>query len=257
MSVRSLLHDAAGVSAVVTGAASGLGAATSAMLADAGVQVFGLDLEAGIDKVCDTAPEGIRFIATDVTDHAAVQEAVATAAAAAPLRLAVTCAGICPSKRILGHSSELFSTTLAVNLTGTFNVMQAAAAVMAEQEPVDADGQRGLIVTTASVAAFEGQMGQAAYAASKGGVHALTISAARDLASKGIRVNSIAPGIVMTPMMAGITEEFREALEALVPFPKRMAQPEEYALLVKSLADNPYLNGETIRMDGALRMPPR
>lgn len=243
-------------SAVVTGAASGLGRATATRLVELGVKVFGLDL-----SIPEDAPEGVQYIPTNVTEPEAVRDAVGQAAAAAPLRLAVACAGICPSSRIVGrkgpHDPGLFATTIAVNLTGTFHLMEYAAEAMSNLPPVDDDGQRGLIVTTASVAAFEGQVGQAAYAASKGGVHALTISAARDLASRGIRVNTIAPGIVATPMMASITPEFREELERLVPFPPRMARPEEYADLVEMLAGNGYLNGETIRLDGSLRMPPR
>ena len=245
---------------MVSGGASGLGYATSVRLAEIGFQVFALDLERGIEAL-EHPVEGVTYIPTDVTDPEAVRAAVAQAAAVAPLRVAVACAGICPSKRIVGrsgaHDPGLFATTIAVNLTGTFHVLEFAAEAMSAQEPVDADGQRGVIITTASVAAFEGQVGQAAYAASKGGVHALTISAARDLASRGVRVNTIAPGIVETPMMASITPEFREELERLVPFPHRMAKPEEYARLVEMIVDNGYLNGETIRLDGALRMPAR
>ena len=245
--------------ALVTGAASGLGAATAAELVAQGATVCGVDLQPSIDKA--EAQDGVHLIAADVTDPEAVQAAVQEAAAAGPLRLAVNCAGIAPGQRILSkkgpHDIGLFQKVVEINLIGTFSVMTAAAAAMAELEPVDDDGQRGLIVSTASVAAFEGQIGQAAYAASKGGVHALTISAARDLASKGIRVCTIAPGIVETPMMAGIDPDFRAGLEATVPFPARLARPHEYARLVTMLAEHDYLNGETVRMDGALRMPPR
>ena len=245
--------------ALVTGAASGLGAATAAALVAQGATVYGVDLQPSIDKA--EAQDGVHLIAADVTDPEAVQAAVQEAAAAGPLRLAVNCAGIAPGQRILSkkgpHDIGLFQKVVEINLIGTFSVMTAAAAAMAELEPVDDDGQRGLIVSTASVAAFEGQIGQAAYAASKGGVHALTISAARDLASKGIRVCTIAPGIVETPMMAGIDPDFRAGLEATVPFPARLARPEEYARLVSMLVEHDYLNGETIRMDGALRMAPR
>ncbi|ALB03044.1 MULTISPECIES: SDR family NAD(P)-dependent oxidoreductase [Kocuria] len=245
--------------ALVTGAASGLGAATAAALVAQGATVYGVDLQPSIDKA--EAQDGVHLIAADVTDPEAVQAAVQEAAAAGPLRLAVNCAGIAPGQRILSkkgpHDIGLFQKVVEINLIGTFSVMTAAAAAMAELEPVDDDGQRGLIVSTASVAAFEGQIGQAAYAASKGGVHALTISAARDLASKGIRVCTIAPGIVETPMMAGIDPDFRAGLEATVPFPARLARPEEYARLVSMLVEHDYLNGETVRMDGALRMPPR
>lgn len=245
--------------ALVTGAASGLGAATAGALVAQGATVYGVDLQPSIDKA--EAQDGVHLIAADVTDPEAVQAAVQEAAAAGPLRLAVNCAGIAPGQRILSkkgpHDIGLFQKVVEINLIGTFSVMTAAAAAMAELEPVDDDGQRGLIVSTASVAAFEGQIGQAAYAASKGGVHALTISAARDLASKGIRVCTIAPGIVETPMMAGIDPDFRAGLEATVPFPARLARPEEYARLVSMLVEHDYLNGETVRMDGALRMPPR
>lgn len=242
-------------SAIVTGGASGLGAATAQLLADAGVTVTAFDLNPG------TAAPGVSFAQVDVTDYAQVETAVAQAAEAAPLRVVVNCAGICPSQRIVGrkgvHDPQLFTTTINVNLVGTFHVLSAAAGQMAQTEPLDADGQRGVIINTASVAAFEGQIGQAAYAASKGGVHALSICAARDLASLGIRVNAIAPGIVETPMMASISAEYRQELENLVQFPKRMAEPKEYAQLVAMIISNGYLNGETIRIDGALRMPPR
>ena len=241
--------------AVVTGGASGLGAATARLLADAGCEVTAFDLQPGNETT------GINYLTVDVTDFAQVEAAVAQAAAKAPLRVVVNCAGICPSQRIVGrkgvHDPQLFATTINVNLVGTFHVLSVAAAAMAAMEPYDADGQRGVIINTASVAAFEGQIGQAAYAASKGGVHALSICAARDLASLGIRVNAIAPGIVETPMMAAISAEYRQELENLVQFPKRMATPEEYAQLVAMIIANGYLNGETIRLDGALRMPPR
>lgn len=245
--------------AIVTGAASGLGAATAAELVEKGAKVYGIDLQPSIDKA--EPLEGVTLLAADVTDPEAVQTAVDEATAAGPLRLAVNCAGIAPGQRILSrkgpHDVGLFQKVIQINLIGTFTVLTAAAAAMSELEPVDEDGQRGLIVSTASVAAFEGQIGQAAYAASKGGVHSLTISAARDLASRGIRACTIAPGIVETPMMAGIDADFRAGLEATVPFPARLAKPAEYARLVTMLAEHDYLNGETVRMDGGLRMPPR
>ncbi|WKS28852.1 SDR family oxidoreductase [Corynebacterium propinquum] len=180
----------------------------------------------------------------DVTDAAAVGQAVQTAQQSAPLRVAVACAG-------------LFASTVNVNLVGSFHVLAAAAEQMAHNEPLDDDGQREAVVLTSSVAAFEGQVGQAVYSASKGGVYSLVLTAARDLASKGVRVNGIAPGIVNTPMMAGIDEKFRTELESRVQFPKRLAQPEEFAALVSTLIDSDYLNGETVRLDGGLRMPPR
>lgn len=243
--------------AIVTGAASGLGAATAQALARQGVHVFGLDL------AVDQAPpvDGVTYLATDVTDPEQVAAAVDRAAEGpAPLRTVVTCAGIAPSRRIVGrsgpHDPGLFAAVVRVNLTGTFTVLAAAAERIAHTPPLD-DGQRGVVVTTASAAAFDGQIGQAAYAASKGGVVALTLPAARDLADRGIRVNCIAPGIVQTPMMAGFPEEVTRSLAAGVPFPRRLARPDEFAALVLSIVDNDYINGEVIRMDGALRMAPR
>nr|WP_206025483.1 SDR family NAD(P)-dependent oxidoreductase [Rhodococcus sp. 14C212] len=247
---------------MVTGAASGLGAATAQRLADAGATVFGLDLAQSIERVGDKAPAGVTLIATDVTSADDVQAAVdQIVASGLPLRLVVNCAGVGWAGRVLSkngpHDLELFRTVITVNLLGTFNVLRLAADAMAKTEPVDEYGQRGVIVNTASVAAFEGQIGQIAYSASKGGVHGMTVPAARDLAQYGIRVNTIAPGIVDTPMLAGVTDEYRKGLEAGVPFPSRLAQPAEYAQLVQMIAEHDYLNGETIRMDGALRMAPR
>lgn len=249
--------------AVVTGGASGLGAATVKELVGAGFRVVAFDLAAGIDKAKQAGEfvDGADYRPVDVTDDAQVRAEIQAAAAIAPLRLVVCCAGILPSQRILGrngpHDVDVFARALQVNLTGTFAVLTYAAEAMAAQEPVNDDGERGVIVLTSSVAAFEGQVGQAAYAASKGGVHSLTLTAARDLARSGVRVNAIAPGIVETPMMDSITPEFRRELEARVPFPSRMARPEEFAKLVTVIEDNGYLNGETIRLDGGLRMPPR
>ena len=243
-------------SAIVTGGASGLGAATAQALAAKGAQVFALDLNV------DDAPavEGVTYVATDVTDPAQVQAAVDQAAAAAPLRTVVNCAGIGPSMRILGkkgpHDLELYATVIKVNLIGTFNVMALAAEKIAATEP-DADGQRGVVINTASIAAYDGQVGQAAYSSSKGGIVGLNLPAARDLAQYGIRVNTIAPGIVETPMLATVSDEFRAGLAAGVPFPQRLARPEEYAKLALAIIDHDYLNGEVIRMDGALRMAPR
>lgn len=242
-----------GSAALVTGAASGLGAATVAALAAQGVEVLGVDLEAPPDRA------GVRYVAADVTSGEQL-EAAFEALGETPLRLAVACAGIAPARRILSssglHDLATFQRTIDVNLVGTFNLVRLAAARMAGNEP-DADGQRGLVVTTASVAAFEGQIGQVAYAASKAGVAGMTIAAARDLARTGIRVNTIAPGIVDTPLLAALGEEVNASLAASVPFPARLARPEEFARLVLMLAEHDYLNGETIRMDGALRMPPR
>jgi NAD(P)-dependent dehydrogenase (short-subunit alcohol dehydrogenase family) len=190
-----------------------------------------------------------------------VLAALSTLDADRPLRLVVNCAGIAPARRILSskgaHDLATFQKTIAVNLVGTFNVMRLAAEAMAATEPIDEFGQRGLVVNTASVAAYEGQIGQIAYSASKGGVVAMTITAARDLARNGIRVNTIAPGIMDTPMLASLGEEVNASLAASVPFPHRLGQAEEYAQLVLMLVEHDYLNGETIRMDGAIRMAPQ
>ena len=251
--------DVTDTSALVTGAASGLGAATAAMLAGRGVRVFGVDLPAALENAPDVP--GVTRVPADVTDREQVRGAVAAAAGAGPLRTVVNCTGIGPSARVLGkkgvHDLDLFETVLRVNLLGTFTVLALAAERIAATDPVDDDGQRGLVVNTASVAAFEGQVGQAAYAASKGGVHSLGLTAARDLASAGIRVNTIAPGVIETPMLAAVGEEFRAALAAGVPFPRRLGRPGEFAQLVAAFLDNDYLNGTTVRMDGALRMAPR
>ncbi|MGH3357783.1 MAG: SDR family NAD(P)-dependent oxidoreductase [Nocardioidaceae bacterium] len=244
--------------AIVTGGASGLGAATTRALAAQGATVFGLDLPHAIN---DAAPaDGVTLVPTDVTDPDQVQSAVDTAAADRPLRVVVNCAGIGPSMRILGrkgpHDLAVYRTVIEVNLIGTFNVLTLASAAVAATEP-DEHGQRGVVVNTASIAAYDGQVGQAAYASSKGGVVGLTLPAARDLSSSGIRVCTIAPGIVDTPMLATVSDEFRAALAAGVPFPQRLAEPDEYARLVTMIVEHDYLNGETIRMDGALRMAPR
>jgi NAD(P)-dependent dehydrogenase (short-subunit alcohol dehydrogenase family) len=253
--------DISASTAIVTGAASGLGAATAAALVSAGARVVGVDLAAGWQKA--PAAGGVTPVEADVTDADDVARAVATAAGdgSRPLRLAVNCAGVAWASRILGrrgvHDLDLFRNVVGINLVGTFNVLRLAAEAMSSIDPVDESGQRGLVVNTASVAAFDGQVGQIAYAASKGGIAAMTLPAARDLAQYGIRVMAIAPGIMDTPMMASITDEFRSALEATVPFPARLGSPKEYAALVLSIAANDYLNGEVIRLDGSLRMPPR
>lgn len=247
-----------GKTAIVTGAASGLGAATAAAIVAVGGTVVGLDLESGWENAA--APAGVIPVNGDVTSAEEVARAVEAAKDAGPLRLAVNCAGVAWASRIVGrkgvHSLGLFEQVVGINLIGSFNVLRLAAEAMTTGEP-DTDGQRGLIVNTASVAAFDGQIGQVAYAASKGGIAAMTLPAARDLAQYGVRVLTIAPGIMDTPMMASITDEFREGLEATVPFPRRFGRPDEYAALVLSLAAQDYLNGEVIRFDGGLRMPPR
>ena len=246
--------------AVITGAASGLGAATAALLASRGATVVGLDLAASIEKVGEPAP-GVRYVAADVTSEEDVAAALKLHAGEPPIRLVVNCAGIAPAKRILSskgvHDLETFKRTLDINVTGTFNVLRLAAEIMAEQDAVDESGQRGLIVNTASVAAYEGQIGQIAYAASKGAVVGMGITAARDLARNGIRVNTIAPGIVATPLLEALGPEVNASLSASVPFPARLARPDEFAQLVVMIAEHDYLNGETIRMDGALRMGPK
>jgi Dehydrogenases with different specificities (related to short-chain alcohol dehydrogenases) len=247
----------ANTAAIVTGGASGLGAATAKALADQGAHVFALDLRSGIDNA--PAVAGVEYIETDVTKSEQVRSAVARARAGAPLRTVVNCAGIGPSMRILGkktHDLELYATVIQINLIGSFNVLTLAAEAMAETEG-DEQGQRGVIINTASIAAYDGQVGQAAYSSSKAGIVGLTLPAARDLAQYGIRVNTIAPGIVETPMLATVSDEFRASLAASVPFPRRLARPEEYAQLALTIIDHDYLNGEVIRMDGALRMAPR
>lgn len=252
-----------GITALVTGAASGMGATTARVLAARGVSVVGLDLPASVESASESgATEGVRLIGADVTSEGDVLAALSTLETeAAPLRLVVNCAGIAPARRILSsrgvHELDLFRKTIEVNLIGTFNVLRLASEVIARTEPVDESGQRGLIINTASVAAYEGQIGQIAYSASKGGVVGMTIPAARDLARYGIRVNTIAPGIVDTPMLAALGPEVNASLAASIPFPQRLARPDEYAQLVLMLAEHDYLNGETIRMDGALRMAPQ
>jgi NAD(P)-dependent dehydrogenase (short-subunit alcohol dehydrogenase family) len=244
--------------AIVTGGASGLGAATAHALAKSGARVFALDLPQAIENA--SAPDNVEYVGTDVTDPDQVRAAVDQAAQGAPLRTVVNCAGIGPSMRILGkkgvHDLDAYAKVVQINLIGSFNVLALASEKIAATDP-DEQGQRGVIINTASIAAFDGQVGQAAYSSSKGGIVGLTLPAARDLAQYGIRVCTIAPGIVETPMLATVSEEFRAGLAAGVPFPQRLARPEEYAQLALSIIDHDYLNGETIRMDGALRMSPR
>jgi NAD(P)-dependent dehydrogenase (short-subunit alcohol dehydrogenase family) len=245
--------------AIVTGGASGLGGATAQALASRGAQVFALDLPGGIAKA--PTVEGVTYVEADVTDSDQVRSAVeAASGAGVPLRTVVNCAGIGPSARILSkkgpHDLELFRKVIEVNLLGTFTVLTLAAEAIAKTEPLE-DDARGVVINTASIAAFDGQIGQVAYAASKGGVAGLTLPAARDLASHGIRVVTIAPGILDTPMLATISDEFRAGLAAGVPFPKRLGRPDEYAQLAVDIIEHDYLNGEVIRLDGSLRMAPR
>jgi NAD(P)-dependent dehydrogenase (short-subunit alcohol dehydrogenase family) len=238
---------------LVTGGGSGLGAAVAGNLAEGGANVVVADLEGENN-------ENVRFIETDVADEESVQDAIDAALEFGELRGVINCAGVATAEKILGkegpHALNSFNKVVQVNLIGTFNVARLAAAVMKENEPTEG-GERGVIVNTASVAAFEGQIGQAAYAASKGGVVSLTLPLARELASYGIRVVAIAPGIFDTPMMAGLPEEARESLGNQVPFPSRLGKPEEYAALVRHIVENEMLNGEVIRLDGAIRMAAR
>ncbi len=249
-----------GQAAIVTGGASGLGLATAELLAGAGAKVALLDLDAA--GVAEAAGRlGGRGIACDVADAGSAERAVAAARDAhGPARILVNCAGIAPPARIVGRSGPMpladFARVIQVNLIGSFNLLRLAAADMAALEPGE-DGERGVIVNTASVAAFDGQIGQAAYASSKGGIVALTLPAARELARFGIRVVTIAPGIFETPMLKGLPEPVQQALAASVPFPKRLGRPEEYAALVRHILDNGMLNGEVIRLDGAIRMAPQ
>ncbi|OIQ78183.1 3-oxoacyl-[acyl-carrier-protein] reductase FabG [mine drainage metagenome] len=242
---------------IVTGAASGLGAATARRLAGAGARVVLADVQ---DAQALADEIGGRYLRTDVTSEADAAAAVAAAQQLGELRGLVNCAGIAPAQRTLGkqgpHALELFARTVQINLIGSFNMARLAAAAIAAQPPLD-DGERGVIVNTASVAAYDGQIGQAAYAASKAGIVGLTLPMARDLARDGIRVVTIAPGIFETPMLMGMPEEVRAALGASVPFPQRLGRPDEYAQLVETIVRNPMLNGETIRLDGAIRMPPK
>ena len=254
--------DIKGASVIVTGAASGLGNATARSFAEKGAVVFGLDLQQSIDKAVEQGTdEGITLIAADVTSEEDVKAAIARATEAAPLRVVVNCAGIAPAARIVSkkgvHALDLFETCISVNLVGTFNVLRLAAEAMSTQDTVDEDGQRGVIINTASVAAYEGQIGQAAYSASKGGVVGMTLPMARELARFGIRVNTVAPGIFHTPMVDGMPEEVQHSLGASIPFPSRLGRAQEFADLVGYILGNRYLNGETIRLDGAVRLAPR
>lgn len=244
----------------MAGGASGLGAATARALAEAGASVVIADLNAEKGEAL-AAEIGAVFLAADVTDAEAVGAAVERAAGAnGGLRVSVCCAGVGWAERVAHkggpHNLEYFSNVVKVNLIGSFNVLRLAAAAMSENEP-DAEGERGLCVNTASIAAYDGQIGQVAYAASKGGIVGMTLPAARDMASRGVRVMTIAPGLFDTPLLAALPEEARESLGAGIPFPSRLGSPEEYARLVMEIVANPMLNGETIRLDGALRMPPK
>jgi NAD(P)-dependent dehydrogenase (short-subunit alcohol dehydrogenase family) len=249
-----------GCSALVTGAASGLGFATAHALTDAGASVVILDLPGSEgEKAAVSLGPTARFVAADVASEAEVQAAVDAAVDLAPLRIVVNCAGIATPGKVLGREGVLplaeFERVIRVNLIGTFNVIRLAGAAMAHTEPVGEE--RGVIVNTASVAAFDGQIGQPAYSASKGGVAAMTLPIARELARELIRVMAIAPGIFETPMLAGLPQAARDSLAAQVPHPSRLGKPAEFAALVRHIVENPMLNGEVIRLDGAIRMQPK
>ncbi len=245
--------------AVITGGASGLGFATAQRVIDAGGQVVLLDIndELGNESATKLGARA-SFVNTDVSDEGSVKAAIQQAKETmGGITLAVNCAGVATAGRALGREgtwpTEVFNRVIQINLVGTFTVTKEAAAVINENEPDD-DGERGVIISTASIAAFEGQIGQAAYSASKGGVHAMMLPLAREFANFGIRVNTIAPGIMLTPMMAGMSQEVQDSLAAQVPFPKRLGRPEEYADAVQFIYETTYVNSETIRVDGAIRM---
>ena len=245
---------------LVTGGSSGLGAATAILLSGEGAQVVVADRKPPEKAVQALVTAGkIRYVETDVTDEKSAAAAVA-AAAGGEFRGLVNCAGVAVAERVLGtsgpHGLDSFAFCVRVNLVGTFNMIRLAAAEMAKRDPLPS-GERGVIVNTASVAAYEGQIGQAAYAASKAGIVGLTLPAARDLSGLGIRVNTIAPGIFDTPMLAGMSDEVRESLGKLAPFPRRLGQPSEFAALVRHIVENQMINGEVIRLDGAIRLTPR
>jgi len=272
--------DVTGSVALITGGASGLGAATARRLFDGGASVVLVDLPSsageafaaelngreasGGNTVSGTTGQSAVFVPADVTSEAEVQAAVDAAKALGPLRIVVNCAGVATPGKVLGREGvlplEVFNRVIQVNLVGTFNVLRLAAAAMVANEPATTElggAERGVIINTASVAAFEGQIGQPAYAASKGAVAAMTLPVARELARSLVRVVTIAPGIFETPMMAGLPQEAQDSLGAQVPHPSRLGKPAEYANLVAHIVDNAMLNGETIRLDGAIRMGPK
>ncbi len=247
-----------GAVALVTGGASGLGLATARALTDAGARVVILDMPSSAGAQV-ASEHGLVFAPGDVTDETSVAAAMEQASDLGPLRITVNCAGVSDPGRVLGRGGVLplaaFTKVITINLIGTFNVLRLAAERMAATEAID--GERGVIVNTASAAAFDGQIGQAAYSASKGGVVGMTLPIARDLADKLIRVMVVAPGIFSTPMLAGLPQDAQDSLGQQVPHPSRLGKPEEYAALVKHIVENPMLNGEVIRLDGAIRMAPR
>lgn len=251
----------AGHGAIVTGGASGLGAATAARLAQDGLKVVVFDLNEEVGRA-HAREIGGYFVKVDVSDPSSVASGVAEAEEhTGALRVLVNCAGIGGAaktvSRGVGHDPELFERVIRVNLIGSFNCASQVAARIVAQDTVDPDGARGVIVNTASVAAFDGQVGQVAYSASKGGIVGMTLPMARDLADKGIRVCTVAPGLFLTPLLQDLPEEVQASLGAQVPFPSRLGKPEEYADMVSQITRNPMLNGEVIRLDGAIRMAPR
>ncbi len=252
--------DISGGVSLVTGGASGLGLATVEHLRAAGSRVVIVDLPTSQgEQVAAELGEGVTFAPADVTDEGAVRAAIEVADRLGPLRVAVTCAGIATPGRVLGKRGVLpledFARVVSVNLIGTFNVLRLAAERIAAQEPLGEE--RGVVVMTASVAAFDGQIGQAAYSASKGGVAGMTLPVARDLADKLVRVVTVAPGLFATPLLAGLPQEAQDSLGRQVPHPSRLGRPEEFGALVGHIVANPMLNGEVIRLDGAIRMAPR
>ena len=254
--------DVTSITAIVTGGCSGLGLATATALRQAGANValFDINEDAGAERVDELGSDHTLFCKVDVRDEAQVQQAIEQVTQRFDnLRLCINCAGIAPASRILNRDSQPtpldgFQNAIDINLVGSFNVARLAAQAMAAQEPLATTGERGLIINTASIAGYEGQIGQCAYAASKGGIISMTLPMARDLSALGIRVNTIAPGVMGTPMLLAMPEHVQDALSANVPFPKRLGLPEEFAALAVHMATNSYMNGETVRLDGALRM---
>ena len=257
--------DVSQITAIVTGGCSGLGHATAITLREAGAKValFDLNDETGAQRVSELGSDHTRFYKVDVRDENQVQAAIDSVKSEfGDIHVCINCAGIAPAKRTLdkeGNAAPLqdFQKTVDINLIGTFNVARLAASVMSKQDTVNDDGERGLIINTASIAGYEGQIGQAAYAASKGGIISLTLPMARDLSPLGIRVNTIAPGVMGTPLLLAMPDKVQDALASNVPYPKRLGYPKEFASLVMHMISNTYMNGETVRLDGSLRMPPK
>ena len=249
------------MAAIVTGGASGLGAATARRLAAQGAKVAVCDLNAKLAESVAAEIKGTAILC-DVSDAASAEAAVAQASKAhGPARVLVNCAGIGVAKRVIGRDGPMpladFDRVIRVNMIGTFNMLRLATAEMSKLEPLAATGERGVVINTASVAAYDGQIGQAAYSASKGGIVAMTLPIARELAQFGIRVLTIAPGLFLTPLLGGLPQEAQDSLAAAIPFPHRLGQPDEFAALAMHMIDNPYLNGEVVRLDASLRMAPK